>query len=122
MTVYRASDKREYLMIIFLVSSKPYVVTPHLNCLIKTVQMRDHNICFYAELIKIIPNYHQILPLIYSSVYIHKRFFNDFLRAEILDIVSILVSKLLVMKVFSIKYLPYTDYCNKTATHNYQAL
>ena len=37
---------------------KPYVVTPHLNRLIETVQMRGHNICFYAELIKIIPNYH----------------------------------------------------------------
>ena len=45
-------------------SSKPYVVTPHLNRLDETVQMRGHNICFYAELTKIIPNYHQILPLI----------------------------------------------------------
>ena len=45
-------------------SPKPYVVTPHLNRLDKTVQMRGHNICFYAELTKIIPNYHQILPLI----------------------------------------------------------
>ena len=44
-------------------SSKLYVVTPHLNCL-KTVQTRDHNICFDAELTKIIPDYHQILPLI----------------------------------------------------------
>ena len=55
-------------MIIFLIfSSKPYVVTPHLNRLVKTVQMRGHNIRFYAELTKIIPNYHQILPLIKSS-------------------------------------------------------
>ena len=45
-------------------SSKPYVVTHHLNRLIETVQMRGHNIWFYAELTKIIPNYHQILPLI----------------------------------------------------------
>ena len=59
----RALDKRESLMIIFLLS-KPYVVTPHLNCLVNTVQMRGHSICFYTELIKIIPNYHQILPLI----------------------------------------------------------
>ena len=44
-------------------SLKLYVVTPHLNHLVKTVQMRGHNICFYAELTKIIPNYHQILPL-----------------------------------------------------------
>ena len=48
-------------------SSKPYVVTPHLNRLMETVQMRGHNICFNAEITKIIPNYHQILPLIYSS-------------------------------------------------------
>ena len=41
-----------------------YVMTPHLNCLIETVQMRGHNICFYAELTKIISNYHKILPLI----------------------------------------------------------
>ena len=41
-------------------SSKPYVVTPHLNRLVETVQKRGHNICFYAELTKIIPNYHQI--------------------------------------------------------------
>ena len=48
----------------FYFSLKPYDVTPHLNRLIETVQMRGHNICFYAELTKIIPNYHQILPLI----------------------------------------------------------
>ena len=47
-------------------SFKPYVVTPHLNHLIETVQMRGHNIRFYAELKKIIPNYQQIL-LIQSS-------------------------------------------------------
>ena len=41
---------------------KPYVVTPHLKRLVKTVQMRGHNICLNAELTKIIPNYHQILP------------------------------------------------------------
>ena len=45
-------------------SPKLYVVTPHLNRLIETVQMRGHNICFDAELTKIIFNYHQILPLI----------------------------------------------------------
>ena len=48
-------------------SLKPYVVTPHLNRLDEAVQMRGHNICFYAELTKIIPNYHQTLPLIWSS-------------------------------------------------------
>ena len=35
---------------------------PHLNHLDETVQMCGHNICFYAELTKNIPNYHQILP------------------------------------------------------------
>ena len=30
--------------------------------------MRSHNICFCAELTNIIPNYYQILPLIWSSV------------------------------------------------------
>ena len=51
-------------------SLKPYVVTPHLNHymtphlngLIETVQMRGHNIWFHAELIKMIPGYHQIPP------------------------------------------------------------
>ena len=58
-------------MIIFSnFSSKPYVVTPHLNHPTEVVQMRGHNIRFYAELIKIIPNYHHILPLIESSVYV----------------------------------------------------
>ena len=31
-------------------SLKPYVMTPHLNRLNETVQMRGYNICFYAEL------------------------------------------------------------------------
>ena len=42
-------------------------MTPHLNRLVETVQKRGHHLCFYAELIKIIPNYPQILPLIKSS-------------------------------------------------------
>ena len=33
---------------------KPIVVTTHLNRLVETVQMRGNNICFYAELTKII--------------------------------------------------------------------
>ena len=37
-------------MIIFLIlHQKPYVVTPHLNRLVEMVQMRGHNIYFYAE-------------------------------------------------------------------------
>ena len=42
---------------------KPYLVTPHLNRLVKTAQMWGHNIRFYAEVTKIILNYHQILLL-----------------------------------------------------------
>ena len=43
----RALDKREYLMILFLISH--LIVTHHLNCLDEPVQMRSHNICFEAE-------------------------------------------------------------------------
>ena len=43
-------------------SLKPYDVTPHLNCLNKMVQMRGHNVCFYAELTYIISSYHQNTP------------------------------------------------------------
>ena len=57
--IYRALDKREYLMILWddfsYFTTKPYVVTPHLNCLIEMVQRMGHNICFCAELSKIIP-------------------------------------------------------------------
>ena len=45
-------------------SLKPYVVTPHPNRLVETIQMKGYNIRFYAELIKIIPNYHKIIPLV----------------------------------------------------------
>ena len=36
-------------------------MTPHLNRLDETVQMRGHNICFYAEFTKIIANYRIVL-------------------------------------------------------------
>ena len=42
-------------------------MAPHLNPLVGTVQMRSQSICFYAELTKHVPNYHQILPFILSS-------------------------------------------------------
>ena len=42
-------------------------MTPQLNRLDETVQMRGHNIRLYAALTKIILNYHQILSLIKSS-------------------------------------------------------
>ena len=68
----RAPDKKGPLMIMgdnfSYFSLKPYVVTPHLSRLDETIQMRGHNICFYAKLTKIIPNYHQILPLIYDAL------------------------------------------------------
>ena len=83
----RALDKMGYLMIIEDIfshfSSKPYDVTPHLNRLNETVQMRGHNICFYAKLTEIIPNYHQITPsyleLCWSSF---KSFDNYFLSCS----------------------------------------
>ena len=43
-------------------------MTPYLNHLIETVQLRGHNIHFYAELTKIIPNYHQIPGRVVQSV------------------------------------------------------
>ena len=49
-SVFRALDKREYLVIIrddfCSLSIKTYVVTPHLNRLVGTVQMRGHIIWF----------------------------------------------------------------------------
>ena len=54
---HRALDMREYLIIIFFLffSLKPYVVTPHLNHLIETVQMSGHNICFLCRINKNYP-------------------------------------------------------------------
>ena len=49
--LFSALDKREYLMIIrdnfceFFI--KTYIVTPHLNRLIKAVQVRGHNVWFH---------------------------------------------------------------------------
>ena len=54
---FRALDKREYFLIISdsfcKFCLKTYVVTRHLNRLEETVQMRGHNVWFYAELTKI---------------------------------------------------------------------
>ena len=47
----RALGKEGVFDDIFLYfSSKPYVVTSHMNRLVEAVQMSGHNICFYAEL------------------------------------------------------------------------
>ena len=43
-------------------------MTPHLNSLVETVQMRGDYICFYAELTKIIPNYHLSRGLVLSTL------------------------------------------------------
>ena len=47
---FRALDKREYLMIIrdnfYQLCIETYVVTPHLNRLVETVQMRGHYLWF----------------------------------------------------------------------------
>ena len=55
-------------------SSKPYVVTPNQNRLLKTVQMRGHNICFYAEFYK---NFPKLSPNTPSYVELWA-FFSDF--------------------------------------------
>ena len=45
--IYRALDKSEYLIInCENFSMKPYVVTPHLNRLTETVQIKGYNIWF----------------------------------------------------------------------------
>ena len=50
----------------------------HLNHLVEMVQMRGHNICFYAELIKGISNYHQILlSRTLDHIYKKKHFYFD---------------------------------------------
>ena len=63
-TLNRAPDKREYSMIIegqfSYLTLKLYVVAPHLNRLIETVQMRGHDIWFQQEIRQIIPELHQI--------------------------------------------------------------
>ena len=53
-------------MIISLIShGSQYDVTPHLNHLIEMVQMRGHNICFYAELTK---NYPKLSPKLLETL------------------------------------------------------
>ena len=58
---FTALDKRAYLVIIrdtfcyFCI--KPYVVTPHLNHLDGTIQIRGRNIWFLREIRKIIITY-----------------------------------------------------------------
>ena len=73
-------------MIIFLISHRNLCCEPsselsrhNLNRLIETVQMSANSICLYAELTKIIPNYHQILPLVKSSGGCHMFFLIPYL-------------------------------------------
>ena len=49
---------------LFLFFTETYVVTPHLNRLVKMGSDEGSQHMFYAELIKSIPIYHQILLLI----------------------------------------------------------
>ena len=51
-------------MIFFYFSSKPYVVTPHLNCLAKVVQIRGQDMC----LCRINKNYPLLSPNIPSNL------------------------------------------------------
>ena len=54
-------------MIIFLFfSSQQYDVTPDLNRLDETVQMRGHNICFYAELSSSTLSYLELQPTVFK--------------------------------------------------------
>ena len=55
-------DKSKKKIVLFLIET--IYCYPHLNRGVKTVQMSGYITCFYAELTKIIPNYHQILPLV----------------------------------------------------------
>ena len=70
---HRVLDKREYLVIIrdnfCLFCIKTYVVTPHLNRLDETVQMRDYNMVS----MRIKKNYHQN-----TSSYLQLCFKTDF--------------------------------------------
>ena len=51
-------------MIIFLFSHQNHMLYPSSEPSHQDGSGEGHNICFYAELTKIIPNYHQILLLI----------------------------------------------------------
>ena len=70
-------------------SKKPYVMTPHLNCLIETFQMRSRNICFYAELTKHIPNYHHLLPFTPSYLELCSFGIDFFCKGRLLEIISL---------------------------------
>ena len=56
-------------------------MTPHLSRLDETVQMRGHNRWFYAELSKIIPNYHQIL--FYLELCFRLKMFSEMVKIRI---------------------------------------
>ena len=59
---HRALDKREYLMIIFLISHRNHVVVPHLNCLVETVQMKGSQHMFLCRINKNYPYLSPITP------------------------------------------------------------
>ena len=55
--------------------TETYVVTPHQNRLGDTVQMRGHNVCFNAEIGKIIPKSLKI-PVTPSALEVQKEQFD----------------------------------------------
>ena len=60
---------------------------PHLSRLNGTVQVRSHNVCFYAELTKIVPYYHRILRLMVLKLW----FLESFLSVKILKFISMVM-------------------------------
>ena len=62
--LHRALDKREYLMIIFLFLIKTICCDPSSEPSPQDGSDEGNNMCFFAELTKFIPNYHQILTSI----------------------------------------------------------
>ena len=104
---FRALDKREYLVIIrdnfCSFPIKTYVVSPHLNRLDETVQMRGHNIWIWWEIKKIIIRY----SFLSRTLHFYEKDLND----------THLYSKQWYLKIFAyfnakllIKWVPYRPY------------
>ena len=53
------------------ICTQTYVVTPHLNCLSRAVQMWGNNISFWKKKEELSQGYHQNLTHTKSSVYLH---------------------------------------------------
>ena len=46
---------------------RPHIVIPHQNCLSKTILQRGHSICFYGEILKIVPTLFLLSLLIWCA-------------------------------------------------------